>query len=230
MSDRFLAVENVSVTYGAGRSQTHALRQVSVDFKSGSLTVIKGPSGSGKTTLLAVLGCLRQPDSGSVWAQQENVTQMTDSRRTSLRRNRIGFVFQAFRLFRSLSAIDNVAIVTELGGGVPDRDLAREHLAQLGLDAKRHLRPNELSGGEKQRVAIARAMMANPAILLADEPTASLDPVSAGQICSLLQQFAHRDGRAVVVVSHDERWNSYADHTVVLANGEIIKHTKGETQ
>jgi putative ABC transport system ATP-binding protein len=230
VSDRFLAVESVSVTYGSGRSQTYALRDVSVDFQAGSLTVIKGPSGSGKTTLLAVLGCLRQPDSGCVFAQRQNATQMTDSQRTSLRRDRIGFVFQAFRLFRSLSAIDNVAMVAEFDGREPNRNLARKRLQQMGLDSKLHLRPNELSGGEKQRVAIARAMMANPAILLADEPTASLDPKSAEQICGLLQEFSHRDGRAVVVVSHDERWNSYADRTVVLANGEIINQTQGAIQ
>lgn len=228
MSERFLAVKNVSVAYGSGRGQTHALRNVSVDFQPGSLTVIKGPSGSGKTTLLAVLGCLRQPDSGSVWAQEKNVTQMADSQRTALRRNSIGFVFQAFRLFRSLSALDNVAMVSEIGGGVPDPELARRRLSELGLEGKCCLRPNELSGGEKQRVAIARAMMANPAILLADEPTASLDPASGDQTCSLLRQFAHRDGRAVVVVSHDERWNSFADRTIVLANGEVTEETKGE--
>lgn len=221
MSDRFLAVENVCVSYGSGRSRTNALREVCCKFKPGALTLIKGPSGSGKTTLLAILGSLRQPDHGSVWVLDENATEMPDSRRTALRRKTIGFVFQAFRLFQSLSALDNVAIVSELDGHVPNRELARSRLAELGLERKQKLYPGELSGGEKQRVAIARALMTNPHILLADEPTASLDSASSLQICALLQQLAHRDGRGVVVVSHDDRWNPFADQTVLLIDGQI---------
>jgi len=228
VSDRFLAVENVSVSYGSGRNQTHALQDVSLSFEPGALTLIKGPSGSGKTTLLAVLGSLRQPDRGSVWVLDQDATQMADPARTALRRSTIGFVFQAFRLFRSLSALDNVAMVGEIGGGVADRELARKRLSELGLEEKRDLRPAEMSGGEKQRVAIARALMANPAILLADEPTASLDSASSLQICGLLQKFAHSDGRAVVVVSHDDRWAAFADTTLVLADGRLTKNCKGE--
>lgn len=230
MSNRFLAVEDVAVTYGSGRSQTRALQNVSLDFEPGTLTFIKGPSGSGKTSLMAVLGALRQPDSGSVWIQDKNAAAMSDPERTRLRRSAVGFVFQAFRLFRSLSALDNVAVVGELDGGVLDRKMARKRLSELGLEEKCHLRPHELSGGEKQRVALARALMTNPSILLADEPTASLDPASSRQICSLLQQFAHQDGRTVVVVSHDERWDSFVDRTVVLANGVVSKINKGALQ
>ncbi len=226
MSERFLAVENVSLSYGSGRGQTWALRDVSIDFEPASLTVIKGPSGSGKTSLLSVLGCLRVPDRGSVWIQGRNAARMGESQRAALRRNAIGFVFQAFRLFKSLSALDNVAIVGEIGGGSPDYNLARARLEILGLEGKLHLRPNQLSGGEKQRVAIARALMSEPAILLADEPTASLDAVSAQHICNLLEGLAQQEDRAVVVVSHDERWQSFADRTITLTDG-TVNETEG---
>ncbi len=220
MSDRFLSLENVSLTYGSGRSQTPALRDVSLKFAPGAVTLIKGPSGSGKTSLLAVLGCLRRPDTGSVWIVDHDALRMSDSRRTRLRRKTIGFVFQAFRLFRSLSALDNVALTNEFDGGAADRKVARERLTELGLAGRLHLRPHELSGGEKQRVAIARALMGDPPILLADEPTASLDAASGRQICALLRGAAKK-GRAVVVVSHDDRWNAFCDRTVVLTDGEI---------
>ena len=221
MPERFLAVENVSVTFGSGRSRMRALQDVSVSFDAGTVTLVKGPSGSGKTTLLAVLGALRQADCGAVWVEGRDATRMSDAERVALRRRTIGFVFQTFRLFRSLSALDNVAIVSEIAGSAPDRELARRRLAELGLEEKRGFCPGELSGGEKQRVAIARALMANPAILLADEPTASLDAASGRQICELLRRLAHRDGRGVVVVSHDERWSSFTDRTIVLADGGI---------
>jgi putative ABC transport system ATP-binding protein len=146
---------------------------------------------------------------------------MSDTDRTELRRNTIGFVFQAFRLFRSLSALDNVALVGEFGPGGFTRGLARATLSHFGLQKKLHLRPHELSAGEKQRVAIARALMRNPRILLADEPTASLDAESVEQICKLLRELAVQDGKALVVVTHDDRWDPFADRVIHLADGRV---------
>jgi putative ABC transport system ATP-binding protein len=219
--DRFLAVEDVSVAYGTGQSQTRALEAVSVSFEPRTLTLIRGASGSGKTSLLAVLGCLRMPDHGRVWVNGKEVSRMSDMDRTELRRNTIGFVFQAFRLFRSLSALDNVALVGGLGARAFTRESALAKLSDFGLQKKLHLRPHELSGGEKQRVAIARALMRNPTILLADEPTASLDEESAQQICKLLHNLAVEDGRAVVVATHDDRWGPYADRVIRLMGGRV---------
>jgi putative ABC transport system ATP-binding protein len=175
-----------------------------------------------------VLGCLRLPDHGGVWVEGKEASRMSDTDRTELRRNTIGFVFQAFRLFRSLSALDNVALVGELGPGGFTREFAREKLSHFGLHKKLHLRPHELSAGEKQRVAIARALMRNPRILLADEPTASLDAESVQQVCKLLRELAVEYGKAVVVVTHDDRWEPFADRVIYLVDGRV-NSCKGES-
>jgi putative ABC transport system ATP-binding protein len=154
---------------------------------------------------------------------------MSDLQRTELRRQSIGFVFQSFRLFRSLSAVDNVAMLAQPSADGSPRELARSRLCSLGLHKKLHLRPGELSGGERQRVAIARALMMNPTILLADEPTAWLDSSSSQQICHLLYNLAVQDGRVIVVVSHDDRLNSFASRKIHLADGKVIDDT-GELQ
>jgi putative ABC transport system ATP-binding protein len=200
-----------------------------VSFEPRTLTLIRGASGSGKTTLLAVLGCLRLPDHGGVWVEGKEAFCMTDADRTELRRNSIGFVFQAFRLFHSLSALDNVALVSELGPGGFTRELARAQLCHFGLQKKLHLRPHELSAGEKQRVAIVRALMRNPPILLADEPTASLDAESVQQVCKLLREQSAQDGKAVVVVTHDDRWEPFADREIRLVDGRVSSPT-GESR
>jgi ABC-type lipoprotein export system ATPase subunit len=215
----------MSVTYGTGRSQARALEAVSLSFEPRTLTLIRGASGSGKTTLLAVLGCLRLPDEGRVWVEGKEASGMSDTDRTEVRRNRIGFVFQTFRLFRALSALDNVALAGELGPGGCTRELAHAKLSHFGLQKKLHLRPHELSAGEKQRVAIARALMRNPRIVLADEPTASLDRESVHQVCSMLRELTVQDGKAVVVVTHDDRWEPFADRVIHLADGRVVSRT-----
>jgi putative ABC transport system ATP-binding protein len=218
-----LAVESVTVSYGSGNARAQALRDVSLELPAGQLTLILGPSGSGKTTLLAVLGCLMRPDGGSVYVQGQDVTKFSESALTKVRRTQIGFVFQAFRLFRALRALDNVAMGTEVTGQPGGRERARELLGQVGLEAKAHLKPDELSGGEKQRVAIARALIKNPAILLADEPTASLDSKAGQQISEMLFELAEKKGKTVVVVSHDPRWEHFAHRIVVLHDGQIAE-------
>jgi putative ABC transport system ATP-binding protein len=201
-----------------------ALDDVSLSFDTGDLTLIMGPSGSGKTTLLSLLGCLMTPDDGSVFVDGSEVTSLDERERTKLRRGQIGFIFQAFRLFHSLSAFENVMIAAEIGGTRDQErsDAAHQSLEKLGLGEKLHLKPNALSGGEKQRVAIARALLPNPKILLADEPTAALDAKAGRQIGEILRDLAVQQKRTIVVVSHDHRWANFAHRTVVLEDGRVV--------
>jgi len=212
------------MSYGSGSTQVRALDDVSLSFAPGTLNLIMGPSGSGKTTLLSLLGCLLTPDAGSVFVDGTEVTTLDERERTDLRRGRIGFIFQAFRLFHSLSAFENVMIAAEIGG-IRDQqssEAARESLEKLGLGDKLHLKPNALSGGEKQRVAIARALLPNPKILLADEPTAALDASAGRQIGEILRDLAVQQKRTIVVVSHDHRWANFSHRTVLLEDGRLV--------
>jgi putative ABC transport system ATP-binding protein len=221
--ERALAVERVSVTYGSDSARVRALNDVSLALTAGTLTLIMGPSGSGKTTLLSLLGCLLTPDSGSVFVDGVDAGRLSERKRTELRRRGIGFIFQAFRLFHSLSAFENVMLAAEIAGVREQRrKAARELLQSFGLGGKLHLRPHALSGGEKQRVAIARALLSNPKILLADEPTAALDSNAGGQICEILRGLADEQQRTVVIVSHDHRWVKFAHRTVLLEDGCLV--------
>jgi putative ABC transport system ATP-binding protein len=219
--DRFLAVENVSVCFGKGDAQVRALQGISVSFERGTLSLVMGPSGSGKTTLLSLLGCLLSADEGQVFVDGECVNRLCEVEKTALRRKKIGFIFQAFRLLHSLSAIENVALGFELRDHrrAQSRGIARELLQELGLGGKLNHEIDGLSPGEKQRVAIARALAGGPPILLADEPTASLDGGAGKNICHILRHQAEQHRKTVVVVSHDPRWQEYADRTVYLSDG-----------
>ena len=221
MLNGFLAVDGATVTYGRAASKTVALRDLSASFGKSELTLVMGPSGSGKTTLLSLLGCMLIPESGSVFVDGINTAELSDAERSEIRRTRVGMVFQAFRLFRSLTVLDNITIGGELAGCRAPQDKARELAADLGLEQKIHLKPDALSGGEKQRVAIARALIKNPPILLADEPTASLDSAVGGHICKILLSLAEQQRRTVVVVSHDPRWMEFAHRILTLVDGTV---------
>ncbi len=223
-----LAVEAISVTYGAGRESLQALAGVTVAFRPNQLSLVMGPSGSGKTTLLSVLGCLLTPERGQTYVQGRLVTGLSEAERGQLRRNCIGYVFQAFRLFRSLSALENVLLALEVNGcrGRNARERARQALEKVGVGDRWRLKPNELSGGEKQRVAIARALVNNPPIILADEPTASLDSVAGEQVAGLLLKLAEEDHRLVVVVSHDQRLRAYSHRTVAMRDGKVVEDSE----
>ena len=223
MPDHFLGVENASVSFGKGEARVPALRDVSLSFQRGSLSLVMGPSGSGKTTLLSMLGCLLSPDEGAVFVDGAAVDQLTEPEKTAIRQKKISFVFQAFRLFHSLSALDNVALGFEIRDPAETRrlEMAEELLRQFGLGDKLQQEPNDLSPGEKQRVAIARALAGNPPILLADEPTASLDAKAGRNICEILRKQVDEHGRTVVVVSHDPRWRKFADHIITLSDGQV---------
>lgn len=223
MPNQFLGVEGVSVSFGKGGAQIRALRDVSLTFERGTLTLVMGPSGSGKTTLLSMLGCLLSPDEGEVFVDGAAVNELTEPEKTAIRQKKISFVFQAFRLFHSLSAIDNVALGFEIREPAESRrmEMARELLVQFGLENRLSQEPNELSPGEKQRVAIARALAGNPPILLADEPTASLDAKAGRNICEILRKQVDEHGRTVVVVSHDPRWREFTDRAITLCDGQV---------
>lgn len=223
MPNHFLGVESASVSFGKGEARVSAMRDVSLEFDRGTLSLVMGPSGSGKTTLLSMLGCLLSPDEGRVFVDGIAVNGLSETAKTIIRQKKISFVFQAFRLFHSLSAIDNVALGFEIRNatGSGRMEMARDLLLQFGLGDKLNQEPYELSPGEKQRVAIARALAGNPPILLADEPTASLDAVAGRNICQILRNQVDEHGRTVVVVSHDPRWLEFADRTVTLCDGRV---------
>ncbi len=223
MPDQFLAVEDVRVCFGKGDAQVRALQGVSASFKPGTLSLIMGPSGSGKTTLLSLLGCLLSPDEGKVFVDGVPVNSLGEVQKAALRRTKVGFIFQAFRLLHSLSVLDNVALSLEIRdcGRRQSRNRAQELLLLLGLGGKLNYEIDGLSPGEKQRVAIARALAGDPPVLLADEPTASLDGSAGKNICEILHNQAEQNGKTVVVVSHDSRWQKYATRTLVLSDGKV---------
>jgi len=218
-----LAVESINLTYGEGHAAIRALDDVSLSFRAREMALVMGPSGSGKTTLLSVLGCLLTPDSGSVSVMGEFSTGLSEDKRGLLRQRNIGYVFQAFRLFHSLNALENVMIAMEIAGRPRGeaKDASLQMLETVGLADKQKLKPKELSGGEKQRVAIARALINNAPIILADEPTASLDSTSGAQIAELLMKIATEQERLVVVVSHDPRLVQFCSRIVKMQDGRV---------
>lgn len=225
MSDCILSVHGVHVTMGTGETSVRALSDVSLSFPAGAVTLIMGPSGSGKTTLLAVLGCLLKPQVGSVMVNGTDVTAAGEEERARIRRDQIGFIFQSFRLFKALTAVENAMLAMEISGkkGPQVRAQAERILENLGLSEKRHLKPDELSGGEKQRVAIARVLMREPKIILADEPTASLDSQAGERITRILRDIAEEQQRTVVMVSHDEWLARFAEKVVGMHDGKVVE-------
>lgn len=225
MSDCRLSVDRIGVTIGRGHASVRALSNVSLAFPAGILSLVMGPSGSGKTTLLSVLGCLLKPQDGSVLVNGKDVAVLTEDERTHIRREQIGFIFQSFRLFKSLTAIENVMLALEIAGAqkLHARSKAEQLLEKLDLSDKKHLRPDELSGGEKQKVAIARALLREPTIILADEPTASLDSQAGELITQILQDVAEERRCTVVIVSHDERLRVFAKNIIRLSDGRVVE-------
>jgi len=211
-------------TYAQGDAAMRALDDVSIDVNPGELMLLVGPSGSGKTTLLSIIGCILSPSSGSLRVLGEEVTRLRARDLPAIRRERIGFVFQAFNLFPTLTTLQNVALALDLKGvaGRQARDRAAALLDDVGLGGKLESYPADLSGGQKQRVAIARALAGDPPIILADEPTAALDSQSGRAVMILLQRLARERGRAIAIVTHDNRMLGYADRTVRMEDGRIV--------
>jgi putative ABC transport system ATP-binding protein len=214
---------NLTKTYAQGEAAVCAIESVTLDLRRGELALIAGPSGSGKTTLLSILGCILRPTSGSLRVLGDEITTLPERELPAIRRERIGFVFQSFNLFPTLTALQNVELALDLKGwsGRLARNRAGTLLEEVGLAAKAHAYPADLSGGQKQRVAIARALAGDPPIILADEPTAALDSHSGRLVMDLLQRLAHERGRAVAIVTHDNRMLGYADRMVTMEDGRI---------
>jgi putative ABC transport system ATP-binding protein len=218
-----LEARGLRKVYAQGEAAMVALDDVDVDVHRGELTLLMGPSGSGKTTLLSILGGILRPTTGTVAIDGRSFDGLADRELSDFRLRTIGFVFQGFNLFPTLSALQNVELALDLRGirGAVARRQASALLEQVGLASKLHVHPGELSGGQKQRVAIARALAGDPAILLADEPTAALDSTSGHSVMQLMQRLALEGGRAVVIVTHDGRMESYANRIVGMADGRI---------
>ena len=227
-----IEVRNLVKTYGAGETAVHALKQIDLDVNEGELLLLLGASGSGKTTLISIVGCILSATSGSCVIRGTETVGLPQNKLPRVRLENIGFIFQGFNLFPALTAQENVEIALDLKNvrGASAKRRAAELLERVGLADKLKSRPADLSGGQKQRVAIARALAGEPHIILADEPTAALDSVSGKLIMDLLQELAHEQKRAVVVVTHDNRIFDYADRIVHIEDGEIRDDSEMQTE
>jgi putative ABC transport system ATP-binding protein len=229
MSDIAARAVDVSKVYGSGDTQVHALSGVSVEFARGEFTAIMGPSGSGKSTLMHCLAGLDNASSGTVTIGDTELTALSDKEMTGLRRDRIGFVFQAFNLVPTLTALENITLPLDIAGRTPDKEWLDTVVDRLGLRDRLDHRPSELSGGQQQRVACARALAGRPDIVFGDEPTGNLDSRSSGEVLSILRTAADEFDHTVVIVTHDPRAASYADRVVFLADGAVIDQLNSPT-
>jgi putative ABC transport system ATP-binding protein len=229
-----IAVETVGLgkVYGEGTNEVRALREVSLEFPNGEFAAIMGPSGSGKSTLLHILGALDKPTSGRVVVGETELSGLSDSKLTLLRRERMGFVFQFFNLIPTLTAEENVLLPVLIAGNKPGKYTERldELLDLVGLTGRRTHRPDELSGGEQQRVAIARALIKRPDIILADEPTGNLDSRTGAEVLRLLKESATRFEQTILMVTHDPRAAATADRTVFLSDGRVVDEARDPDQ
>ncbi|HUO17298.1 MAG TPA: ABC transporter ATP-binding protein [Verrucomicrobiae bacterium] len=225
-----IAVRELTKKYDEGTSGTLALRGVDVDVHPGEMLMLMGPSGSGKTTLLSIMGCILTATSGSVRIAGVEVVGLREKELPALRLAHIGFVFQGFNLFPTLTAGENVELMLDLKGisAAKAKRRAHELLEQVGLGEKYASFPADLSGGQKQRVAIARALAGDPGIILADEPTAALDSHTGRTVMEMMTELAHQHGRAVVMVTHDSRVLHFADRIVKIEDGAIATQNESE--
>lgn len=218
-----VCVESVTKRFRQGTTLVEALRSVSFSVAYGEFVAVMGASGSGKSTLLHVTAGLTNPDAGKVFVDGADLSDLTDGQLTRFRRRKIGLVFQAFNLIPSLTAEENITLPLLADGQSSKLDERLQPLLdRLGLSPRRHHRPDALSGGEQQRVAIARALITDPAVVLADEPTGSLDSVSGQNICQLLQELCSEQQRTIVVVTHEPAVARWAKRVVVMKDGEVL--------
>lgn len=210
--------------YGSGPTAVTALDRVSIKVESGEFVSVMGPSGCGKSTLLHLIGGLDNPSQGSVYIEGVSIADMSDQELTELRRRKMGFVFQFFNLIPVLNAVENAALPVTLDGVRPAdaRAKAEEWLVRFGMGHRLSNRPDQLSGGEQQRVAVARALVADPTLILADEPTGNLDTHAGDEIAHLLRDVAGHYNRTVIMVTHDPRIAAYADRIVFLKDGKVV--------
>lgn len=222
-----IQTENLTKIYGKGTTAVTALDHVNIVVKEGEFVAVMGPSGCGKSTLLHLLGGLDRPSEGQVIIEGTPLTEMSDDRLTEMRRRKIGFVFQFFNLIPVLSAVENAALPVTLDSIKPAEAKARatDWLDRFGLSDRLNNRPDQLSGGQQQRVAVARALVADPALILADEPTGNLDTRAGDEIANLLRDVSKKYNRTVIMVTHDPRIAAYADRIIFLKDGKVIDET-----
>jgi putative ABC transport system ATP-binding protein len=218
-----VAIRTVGVgkSYGSGETRIDALADVSIDFGKGRFTAIMGPSGSGKSTLLHCLAGLDRPTGGQVLLGDVDLARLPDKQLTHLRRDRIGFVFQAFNLVPTLTALENITLPLALANRKPDQAWLDQVIAAIGLGDRLTHKPSELSGGQQQRVACARALVSRPDVVFADEPTGNLDSRSSADVLGFLHRSVRDFGQTVVMVTHDPTAASYADRVLFLADGRL---------
>ncbi len=222
MNAEIVRLRDVVKIYGNQRTGVRALDGVTIGFREGSFTAVMGPSGSGKSTFLHCAAGLDRPSSGSVLLDEQELSGLSERKLTELRRERIGFVFQAFNLLPALTVLENVTLPLRLAGRRPKRAAVLDVLARVGLDDKVNRRPSELSGGQQQRVAIARALITRPAVVFGDEPTGALDTGTSREVLGLLRETVRQAGLTVVMVTHDPVAAAYADRVVFLADGRFV--------
>ena len=213
---------NVSKIYGSGDNEVRALDDVTVDFEKGRFTAIMGPSGSGKSTLMHCSAGLDDVTSGQVFIGDVELSSLKETDLTLLRRDRVGFIFQAYNLVPTLNAIENITLPMTLAGRAPDQGWVTQVVDKVGLTKRLKHRPSELSGGQQQRVAVARALASRPDIIFADEPTGNLDSRTGAEILAFMRQAVREFGQSIVMVTHDPLAASYADRIVFLADGKIV--------
>ncbi|MCB0911986.1 MAG: ABC transporter ATP-binding protein [Propionibacteriaceae bacterium] len=221
-TDQIAAATDLTKTYGSGEAEVHALAGVTIGFSRGSFTAVMGPSGSGKSTLMHCLAGLDRATSGEVVLGGQAISQLSDRELTAVRRDRVGFIFQAFNLLPTLTAEQNIVLPLDLAGRRVDRDRFDGIVESLRLgDRLTHL-PSQLSGGQQQRVAIARALITQPDVVFADEPTGALDSASSHQLLNYLRHTSQVLEQTIVMVTHDPNAAGYADRTVLLSDGHLV--------
>ena len=216
-----ISLRNVDLSLGRGSGRVHILKSISLDVIKGEALGLVGPSGSGKSTLLMCMAGLEQPDSGEIIIQNHDLTQMSEDQLARFRGKHIGVVFQSFHLIPTMTALETVSVPVELAGGRDASTRAAAALARVGLSQRSSHYPAEMSGGEQQRVALARAIVANPAILVADEPTGNLDEATGADIVELLFELQREHGTTLILVTHDLGLAARCDRTVRLRSGQI---------
>lgn len=220
-----LETKSVTKTYKSDSGLINAVEDVSLAVAAGEFVALVGPSGSGKTTMLSMLAALLQPSSGYLLLDGQDLAQMSETERVALRRRKIGFTFQANNLVPYLTAVENVELMLRLNGRLDKmgKVRARELLARLGLEQRMHNLPSQMSGGQQQRVAIARALIHSPSLVLADEPTASLDTERAFQVVETFSSLIHEQKRAGIMVTHDLRMCQYVDRVLQMSDGRLVR-------
>ena len=222
-------IRDITKVYEMGEEKVHALSGVSIALDRGEYVAIMGPSGSGKSTLMHCVAGLDTLTSGQVFIGETDLSTLNDRQLTQLRRDRVGFIFQAFNLVPTLTAIENITLPLTLAGRKPDREWLDSVITTVGLGSRVHHRPSELSGGQQQRVAVARALASRPEIIFADEPTGNLDSHTGAEILSFMRRAVREMGQTIVMVTHDPVAASYADRALFLADGRIVDDMSGPT-